>query len=326
MRPLLDRPSVSFRQTEYHPSRLTKEGETELTVIKQHASTFGQARAEFVPILPAPRLFRNDAAQLTSSGQGFVNPLVWKQCTTHWISDPESSSPYQRRLNYSTRFEIPQLMLVTAQVVISLLFFIAETFPDQEGSAFPSVDTAALLARAQKGDREAVALLYEIYSQAIFRYIVIRVPTTADAEDLTAEVFVTMVKALPSYQVTGAPFEAWLYRVAGARVADFHRRAYRRPQTELSETLHDFEPLPEEEMQQKQRLDQLRSLFRELSEEHQTILILRFVERKSHEEVALLLNKTVASVKSTQHRALKRLTEMMGSRRKARHYLRGDHE
>jgi RNA polymerase sigma-70 factor (ECF subfamily) len=271
-------------------------------------------------------MLKRDASQLNRGRHVFVNPLVWKQNDTHRIDDPGSFAPYQRRLDQPKPFEISQVMLITAQVVISLLFFIAETFPDEEGSAFASVDTAALLARAQKGDREAVALLYEIFSQAIFRYIVIRVPTTADAEDLTAEVFVTMVKALPTYEMTGAPFEAWLYRVASARVADFHRRAYRRPQTELSETLHDVEPLPEEGMQQKQRLDQLRSLFTELPEEHQTILILRFVERKSHEEVALILNKTVASVKSTQHRALTRLTELMGSRRKVRHYLRGDHE
>jgi RNA polymerase sigma-70 factor (ECF subfamily) len=162
-----------------------------------------------------------------------------------------------------------------------------------------------------------------MYAQVIFRYIVIRVPTNADAEDLTAEVFVSMVKGLPTYQVTGAPFEAWLYRIAAARVADFYRQSQRRPQTELTENLQDGSLLPEEQILQKQKLDQLRAVLSQLPEEYQTILILRFVERKSHEEVAELLDKSITAVKSIQHRALTRLTELLGSDHKVRHYLRG---
>jgi RNA polymerase sigma-70 factor (ECF subfamily) len=215
-------------------------------------------------------------------------------------------------------------MVIPPEVVVALFFFIADTFPDH---ASPNlVNVGALITRAQRGDRDAVATLYTIYAQAIFRYIVCRVPTTADAEDLTAEVFVSMVENLPTYQITGAPFEAWLYRIASARTADFYRKFHRRPQTELSDNLHDGAPLPEEEILQKQTLDQLRAALRQLPEDYQSILILRFVERKSHEEVAQLLDKSVAAVKSAQHRALTRLTELLGSNHKVRHYLRGKHE
>jgi DNA-directed RNA polymerase specialized sigma24 family protein len=56
------------------------------------------------------------------------------------------------------------------------------------------------------------------------------------------------------------------------------------------------------------------------------VLLLRFVERKSHAEVAALLGKSVTAIKSTQHRALNRLAELMGLSEKARHYLRGEHD
>jgi RNA polymerase sigma-70 factor (ECF subfamily) len=181
-----------------------------------------------------------------------------------------------------------------------------------------------MIRRAQQGDSGAVAWLYENYAQLIYRYIYYRVGAQTDAEDLTAEVFVKMVEGLPSYRLTGAPFEAWLYRIAEARIIDFRRRANRRPQVELLDNLIDQSELPEEHAQAQQELEQLLEALRKLNDEHQTILILRFVERKSHEEVAQLLNKSVTAVKSAQHRALMQMVTLLGSEDKVRHYLRGE--
>jgi len=215
-------------------------------------------------------------------------------------------------------------MLVPHQIVISLFAVVISAFPDPP---LPNrIDLVETITQAQSGDRNAVGTLYQMHAQLIFRYIVVRVPTTVDAEDLTAEVFVSMVKKLPSYQQTGAPFEAWLYRIAASKVADFYRQTGRRPQTELTDTLYDGAVSPEEQIQQKQTLDQLRSVLQQLPEDYQTILILRFVERKSHEEVAEILDKTVSAVKNLQYRALLRLTELLGTDHKPRHYLRGSHE
>jgi RNA polymerase sigma-70 factor, ECF subfamily len=186
-----------------------------------------------------------------------------------------------------------------------------------------SSDPSRLVTRAQKGDREAVAALYQRFAPPIFRYIVRRVPSTADAEDLTAEVFLRMVESLPTYKQTGAPFEAWLYRIAAFRVADFYRRTAR-VEEDLSEFLMDDRPLPEAFLD-GQRIEQMRGALRRLPDEYQTILILRFVERKTHEEVAHILGKTVASIKNVQYRALSRLTELLGQDQKIKHYLRGTH-
>jgi RNA polymerase sigma-70 factor (ECF subfamily) len=176
---------------------------------------------------------------------------------------------------------------------------------------------------AQQGDEQAVAQLYQTYAPMIFRYIAYRVPTEVDAEDLTAEVFLKMVEGLPAYRFTGAPFEAWLYRIAAARVVDFRRRQARRPQTELADTLADSEPLPEEQLQQRHEVDTLRAALDKLGDEQQTILLLRFLEGKSHREVAVILGKSEAAVKTAQHRALTRLAALLGSDDKVRHYLRG---
>lgn len=184
-------------------------------------------------------------------------------------------------------------------------------------------DTDQIIQRAQKGDREAVGTLYETHSPAIYRYILYRVTSTADAEDLTAEVFLKMVEGLPAYRQTGAPFESWLYRIAAARIIDFRRRAKRRSHMGLNDSMTDSKPLPEEQLQHRQELESLRHAVQKLSDEQQTILILRFIERKSHQEVADILGRSVTAVKSVQHRALLELTSLLGSAEKVRHYLRG---
>jgi RNA polymerase sigma-70 factor (ECF subfamily) len=188
----------------------------------------------------------------------------------------------------------------------------------------PPADVAQWIRRAQVGDQEAVGLLYQEYAQRVYRYIVYRVAGSVEAEDLTAEVFVKMVEGLSSYRVTGAPFEAWLYRIAAARVADHYRRTQRRPQTELSESMTDSQPLPEDQVLQAQEVAALRAALHTLTDEQQTVLILRFIERKSHEEVAEIVGKHVNTVRSIQHRALTRLSAALGASGKARHYLRGD--
>jgi hypothetical protein len=62
------------------------------------------------------------------------------------------------------------------------------------------VASEPLIERGQRGDRDAIAELYELYVERIFRFVSYRVDNTGDAEDLTAEVFVKMVEGLPGYR------------------------------------------------------------------------------------------------------------------------------
>lgn len=183
--------------------------------------------------------------------------------------------------------------------------------------------TSDVIRKAQQGDSVAVSTIYQAYVGLIFRYVVYRVGSEQDAEDITAEVFVRMVKSIGKYKDTGAPFEAWLYRIAAARVADFHRKNRRRPQVELNEALISDDAAPESDIVDAQESKKVREAVMQLSAEEQTILVMRFVERKSHHEVAEYLNKSASAVKSAQHRALVKLAGLLGSEEKARHYLRG---
>lgn len=214
--------------------------------------------------------------------------------------------------------------VISPDTIAALFLLLAAVLPPEDD---PQVeDLNSYILRAKQQDREAVGVLYQTHVRRIYRYIAARIDNASDAEDLTAEVFVQMVQRIADYTITGAPFEAWLYRIAAARVADYYRRKPR------VDDHTDIEPLPddamhlEDLMQHRQGVDELRRALRQLPEEYQTVLLLRFVERKSHADVAAVMDKSVTAVKSLQHRALTSLTELLGGPSKSRHYLRGERE
>lgn len=168
-----------------------------------------------------------------------------------------------------------------------------------------------LLERARQRDPDAIASLYREHVDTITRYIGYRVSDQNVIEDLTANVFLKMVEKLPDFRYTGAPFEAWLYRIAATQVADYYRIKARRPVEALTESLVSDQPTAESIVQQTQEFESLHDGIGQLNEEQQTILFLRFVERKSHDEVGQILAKSARAVATAQHRALKHLASLL---------------
>jgi RNA polymerase sigma-70 factor (ECF subfamily) len=183
-------------------------------------------------------------------------------------------------------------------------------------------DEQLLVAQAQQGDKAAVTGLYEAYAHRIFRYISYRVDSDSVAEDLTAEVFLRMVQGLPRYQITGAPFGAWLYRIAATQVADHYRQQRQVEPISEEQPADDTDPL--NTLARQEERARLREALQALPEDYQTLLILRFMQQLPHTEVAEVLNKSEAAIRVMQHRALKALAAQLGQSGKAHSYLRGE--
>jgi RNA polymerase sigma-70 factor, ECF subfamily len=188
----------------------------------------------------------------------------------------------------------------------------------------PIPNEAALIQAAQQGDKKAVSTLYEAYAQGIYRYISYRVESDVIAEDLTSEVFLKMIRNLPRFQQTGAPFVAWLYRIAATQVADFYRAGKRYTQQELSDEQANDDTDPLNSIDREEERETLRAALQKLSQDHQNLLILRFMQNLPHHEVAEIMGKSEANIRVMQHRALKALAEQLGADGKARSYLRGE--
>src|SRR5207248_2985322 len=76
---------------------------------------------------------------------------------------------------------------------------------------------------AIKGDIEAFGELYRLYVKNIHRYFLNRLTIQADCEDLTAQVFLKAWQAIGNYKISGAPFIAWLYRIAHNELINYRQ-------------------------------------------------------------------------------------------------------
>jgi RNA polymerase sigma-70 factor (ECF subfamily) len=188
----------------------------------------------------------------------------------------------------------------------------------------PISDERVIVIQAQQGNEEALTILYESYLQAIFQYIRYRVDSTAIAEDLTAEVFLRMVRGLPNYEEKGIPFRAWLYRIATNLLVDHYRQQQKNASTPIPEEYESDDSDPINRLTEEERFLRLRRAMRTLPSDYQDLLVLRFVEELPHGEIAKIMNKTVMALRAMQHRALKALALEMNKVGQDQSFVRGN--
>jgi RNA polymerase sigma-70 factor (ECF subfamily) len=173
---------------------------------------------------------------------------------------------------------------------------------------------ARLVELAKRGDKRAIGELYRRHVDMIYRYTYARVRDAAVAEDLTAQVFLKALEGLPNFRSTGAPFLAWLYRIAHARTVDYWRQQQRRQEVVLADNLPARDPQPHDIVVAKSEWNTAIQLLSELTDDQRDVIILRFIEEMSLAEVAETLDKTVGAVKALQHRALASLARLQRNR------------
>ncbi len=177
------------------------------------------------------------------------------------------------------------------------------------------VAEVALIERA-KLDPTAFADLYERYVDRIYAYIYYRTGDVRDAEDLTARVFYRALAHLPDFNQTGAPFIAWLYRIAHNLVANWHRDNTRHPEVPLDLYLHSpvGEGAPHTEAERAEAESKLLEAIRALPDDRQQLLLLKFVDGLSNLEIGKILGRSEGAIKSLYHRTLLTLREEMEKR------------
>jgi len=168
----------------------------------------------------------------------------------------------------------------------------------------------ALAQRAQSGDRDSLSTLYRRYVAEIYRYAYRQVGNQADAEDLTSQIFLQVVRSIEGYKPQGY-FRAWVYGIAKKVIVDWWRKYYKTPTIPLEDFLEletvtsadrpalnpDAEPAVERLMAQ-------------LPERYREVLTLRFLRGYSLEETAEAMGISLANAKVIQHRAVKRAAEI----------------
>ena len=167
---------------------------------------------------------------------------------------------------------------------------------------------------AGKGDNDAFSVLYQRYVRRIYNYIYYRTSSPHDAEDLTERVFFRALNHIHNYRNRGVPFSAWLYRIAHNLVANWHRDNKRRREVPLDDFVYSIRlgDHPESSIVKRQEIEGLLHVIQKLPVERQNLLILKFVERMSNEEIAKIMGRSEGAIKSLYHRTLLSLRDDLG--------------
>jgi len=165
------------------------------------------------------------------------------------------------------------------------------------------INEKALLYRAHAGDRGAAGTLYERYYRDIYSYILYRVNDVATAEDIRAEAFVRMIRHLPSFLAQGKPFISWLYTLGRAGIEDYKRNPDQLISArDISGNGSNGRIQPQG--REQQALGCFQKALQHLSDNQKEIIIHRFVEGRSVEDIADLTNQSERAVRTMQLNAL----------------------
>ena len=161
-----------------------------------------------------------------------------------------------------------------------------------------------------RNDNTVYTITMHLYQKEVFRMIYYRTYSEADAEDLTQEVFISMLKGLKKLK-DPEKFRGWLFRVALNKVRDHKRKErflsiFGTREKEAAERIAAPFGDPAETAEGKQFIRSLRLFVSKLPDSEREVFLLRFVDRLGIKEISLALEKGESTVKTHLYRALQK--------------------
>lgn len=167
-------------------------------------------------------------------------------------------------------------------------------------------DDSILAAAFASGDRDAFTMLYERYIRRIYDFVYYRTHHRQTAEDITQQVFVSVLERIAAFNPGRGTFSAWLHGIARNAVID-HYRSHR-----VSLSIDDAWDLPDDTDVERDadtalRLREVRQVMRELTPKQREIVMLRLWHGYSFPEIAAIIGGTDDAAKMAFGRALKNI-------------------
>jgi RNA polymerase sigma-70 factor (ECF subfamily) len=207
-----------------------------------------------------------------------------------------TAHPFLQRLH--------MLKLTTLSLVLALVS------PHPSGNSTCSSETDIELAQRAAINPDAFSELYHRYLNGVYRYHLARTGHVQEAEDLTAQTFLTAFESIHSFRGQGS-FASWLFGIASHKLADHYRRSRVELPLEDAERLHSPLPLPEEAAHRRLELARVARVLKLISPNRAEALVLCLFGGLSLSEAARTVGKSEAAVKMLVHRGLCDLQERL---------------
>ncbi len=170
------------------------------------------------------------------------------------------------------------------------------------------IDAARLVTRYQAGERELFAELYTRYFDRVYGYLRVALHDRHEAEDATQQVFLQVMQALPSFELRGVPFRAWLFRVVRNHTLNCLGKLSRVEPAEPGELDQRALGAVDEPGALDWLTDtDLEILIGRLPLPQRQVLMLRYMMDLSWSQIAEVLDRSPDAVRQLQARALRQL-------------------
>lgn len=181
------------------------------------------------------------------------------------------------------------------------------------------------MGKFQKGDTGYFDLLLNRHSKGVYRFIYRMVGgNSSNAEDILQEVFIKVAENRMNYS-KDKKFTAWLYRIARNHTIDFLRKERYRMHSSLDKNIGNedgtnvtyLELVKSDDRSQDEQLhntmikEQLHLKMNGLKEEYKEVFILREIEGLKFDEIAVITDSNINTVKSRHRYAFKELRELL---------------
>jgi RNA polymerase sigma-70 factor (ECF subfamily) len=173
------------------------------------------------------------------------------------------------------------------------------------------LDFSGTVLAAQGGDEEAFARLWREFQPGLLRYL--RIKAAPVAEDLAADIWLRVLRALPTFEGDEQGFRGWIYTTARNRLTDWYRNGERRPELIEYSSLVVMPAVNnvEQEAAENSATDRAVALIAELPPDQAEAVMLRIVVGMDVTRTAQVMNRSSGSVRVLCHRGLRRLEQRL---------------
>lgn len=184
-----------------------------------------------------------------------------------------------------------------------------------DSKQIPKSELIAAIKSAQLGDESAFELLYEYYFSPLYKYILIRTGDAQEADDLTQLVFIKFYRNLGNWKDKGFAPSAYLYTVARSVLADYYRKKSRQGSKisnseDILLAISDKSQNPHQDVINNEQLKVLYQNLQKLPQNYQEVLILRYMEGLSSQEIAKIIGKNDTTARKQLSRAVAALAKI----------------
>lgn len=161
-----------------------------------------------------------------------------------------------------------------------------------------------LITRIKNGESHYFANIVKHYEQKVFTTVIRIVKEHATAEDIVQDIFIKVFYNLQKYKNTGS-FNAWIYRIVVNYCFDYLRKSKKQP-IEIDSDISNSQ-YPEKIILLHERNQQLEQLLQQLDETEYMVLLLKYVNDLSYDEISEVLQISLNDVRNKLHRSKRKL-------------------